>query len=1086
MNKKLNPDRALIYFMLRAQQIAQQDGRSDKGYAMLMVSMISIALFSMLAAYMTMTNLNKSSTSAYVDGTNTFYVAESGLNQRAQQLRNKFINYSLPGGLSPGQANINAYVSPTNITNCFAVASNLAASATNDFECRNFAYQHTDSSNASVKNNSNGSSETTTTNRSVGYNAYTFVADRTNYIPASNPRAPRPVVIPAAQVYAGLNAMEYWYTVYSTAAKPDPLNPTNPLQQSNAKTVLQMDFKSRVVPLFQFAVFYDGDLEMNSSSNMTIGGRVHTNSNFYVQPNTSSAAVITTFLSPITAVGSIYNRVDAGGGATGGTVRMCNPTCVTFPAVGASTNPTGRATDRPLSAGELTNYFGANVQSGIYSPQLKRLQTPPPGFLRKRNYFKSLTTTDGSHVGAYFAKADMRLEMVPDRDVTSTAATPWTRLTDRIPFNFTSVTTVAGLGSTCTTTAPATDTLASGIPSPASDPLANYIDPDRNNPNTAQALTTSLHCNLFTKGQLQSLRQPVIVLTSIKQTAALTAQEGTILGKPATLPTAPASLSGTVTATIAPGTPPNATQQAILRALQVAISSNPTPIALDSLNAPFSSNPNLQTEFLRLLTLLPTTTLSVADRNLLTANAVTPNQIAAIGGAWFMPAPIQRIETNNLQDGANNPRRSGFYDGRERRWVAMLQTNIASLSVWNRDGLYVESADTATDTTVTAPYLANTMTKNAAFNLGVGANSTDGLAFDRAATIPATATAKGLQVLGLGARDGLDPNATTEGGLVFHATVRDDLNGDGTLAAASDTTLDIANPIKKRDAVGNLIDADGKTMAAPGLTIDYPRKYRNGSTLQSSFGFAFNGGNYLPGPLTLATDQAIYIQGDFNNNGAPQPAAAINTPDPNRLPASIIGDTITILSNQCLSLSSINATTGTRYNDLLVPMSQISCGIPNSVEISGFTNLAGAVTNNTNFANGFIYRVAGPTAVNAAFLSNTKVSNGNLPSAALATPTNASRGFGTTNQFSGALNNYMRMLEDWGGAGGQYFNYSGSFVSLGTPLEYSGNYIGGGTYYMIPVRNFNFDSFFNTFNLLPPLPPTAIYLKQDVFKRTYN
>jgi Tfp pilus assembly protein PilX len=95
MNKQPNPDRALFHFILRAQQIAQQDGRSEKGYAMLMVSMISIALFSMLAAYMTMTNLNKSSTSAYVDGTNTFYVAESGLNRRAQQLRDKFLIHYL-------------------------------------------------------------------------------------------------------------------------------------------------------------------------------------------------------------------------------------------------------------------------------------------------------------------------------------------------------------------------------------------------------------------------------------------------------------------------------------------------------------------------------------------------------------------------------------------------------------------------------------------------------------------------------------------------------------------------------------------------------------------------------------------------------------------------------------------------------------------------------------------------------------------------------------------------------------------------------------------------------------------------------
>jgi hypothetical protein len=1081
MNKKPKPDRALLHFILRAQQIAQQDERSDKGYAMVLVSMISIAMLSMLAAYLTISNLNKSSTSAYVDGTNTFYVAESGLNQRAQQLRDKFVNYSLPNGLSPGQVNIADYVPATNITNCFNLGTNLTASATNDFECRNFAYRHTDTSTATTKNKTDGTLETVNADRNVNYNAYTFVADRTNYVPLSNPRAPRPVVIPASQAYAGLNAMEYWYTVYSTAAKPDPLNPSSPVQQSNAKTVLQMDFKSRVVPLFQFAVFYDGDLEMNSSSNMTIGGRVHTNSNFYVQPNTTTAAITTTFLGSITAVGSIYNRVDSTGSSAHNQstrVLMTGTDCSVAANCQWLQNYSASDTS-PLSSGHLAT-FGTRVQSGAYSPQIRRLQTPPLGFLRKRNYFKSTTATDGSAIGAYFAKADMRLEMVPDRDVTSTAAAPWTRDTSRIPFDFTSVTTLAGTAGTCTTTPPAVDALASGIPSIASNPAANYIDPDRNNPNTAQSLTTSLHCNVFTKGQLQSLRQPVMVLTSFNQpTATLrgalvspaAGTERAILGMTA-LPAAPAGLSASVTGN-------TTTQRIILRALQVAIAANPTPLPVDALSNQFSnaSLTSIQAEFSRLLATLPATTLPAADRTILTAATVSPSQIAAIGGAWFMPAPIQRIESGNPQDGTNrNPRRSGFYDGRERRWITMLQTNIASLSVWNRDGLYVESADTATDTRVTAPYLASNTTKDATFNLGTGANSTDGLAFDRS---PASAftTPKGLQVLGLGT----DNN--TEGGLVLHATVSDDLNGDGTISATDDVTVDTANAIKKRDAVGNLVDENGDPMASPGLTIDYPRKYRNGATYQSPFGFAFNGGNYLPGSLTLSTDQAIYVQGDFNNNGAVQTqvlADGIIPPDVNRLPASIIGDTITVLSNQCLANNSNASTT----NHLAVYAQQLNCGLPRastgSVDVTIATNTA------TN------YQVTSATAVNAAFLSNTDRSLGNLPSATLATTTNPSRGFGGTTRFSGALNNYMRMLEDWGAGARDYFNYSGSFVSLGTPLEFSGAYVSGGgstdanSYYGVPNRNFNFDPYFNTFNLLPPLPPTAIYLQQNVFKRTYE
>jgi hypothetical protein len=1073
-NKQQNTNLTLFQFMLRAQQIAQQDPRSEKGYAMVVASIVSIVLFSLLAAYMTMTNLNKSSTNAYVDGTNTFYASESGLNRRAEQLRQKFLGYATPTGVTPGGT---TSVSAANITSCFPISTTTVVSPTNDFECRNYPFKYHNST-ATVRstgsNDLGGGTVASNQSKEIDYTAYTFVADQTLY---NGGTAPTPQIIPPGQDYAGLNALEYRYTVYSTAAKANPDNPGQPVQASDAKTVLQMDFKSRVVPLFQFAVFYDGDLEMNSSANMTIGGRTHTNGNFYVQPNSNNAAITTTFLGPITAVGSIYNRVDSTGFnahdqstrvlmTAPGTDCSVAANCLFLPNYSA-------ANTSALTAAQLA-VFGGRVRSGIYDAATKRLETPPPGFLRKRNYFQSSTNRNA---GEYFAKADMRLEMVPDRDVTSTGVAPWTRNQAIIPFNFTSITSTVGTAGSCTTTLPPLDPSVTGIPTLASDPAANYIAADRNNAST-------LHCNVFSKGQLQSLRQPVLALTTINQpNAALqttaaniptATSEAGILGRTTILPAIPAGLSATASATITPGTPPNATQKAILRALQVALASTPSPIALDTLNLPFSNaayttagTPGniFLTEFTRLLNTIPVATLTAADRAILIANATTPNSIAAIGGAWFLPAPIQRIESNAPIDTAvRNLRSSGFYDGRERKWITMLQTNIASLSVWNRDGLYVEATTAATGTTtpdnnLRTAYQTNNDMKNAAFNAGAGANFTNGLAFDRAATIPATP--KGLQSLGLGSID------NTEGGLVFHATVSDDLNGDGVMNT-NDVSLDIANPIRKQNPDGtNFLDSSGNT-----VIIDYARKYRGSANFQSPFAFAFNGGNYLPAPLTLTTDQAIYIQGDFNNNGAAQTVALpIVLPDVNRLPASIIGDTITVLSNQCLSNNSA-ATPGN--NDLAVPMGQIHCGLPRastgSVDVSVWS-----------------YTVTGPTAVNAAFLSNTDRSIGNLPDVPVGAA--GDRGYNSgANRFSGAINNYMRMLEDWGGPGGFFFNYSGSFVSLGTPLEYSGAYVGGGggaSYYNIPTRNFNFDANFNAFGSLPPLPPRAIYLQQDVFKRTY-
>jgi hypothetical protein len=1036
INKKQKSSLLFIQFLLRAKYLAQKDAAtaisSDEGYAMVIVSIVSLLLFSLLAAYLTLTNVSRASTNAYVDGTNTFYVAESGLNQRANALRQKFIGQTLPTGISPGTTG--AGVSAANISNCFSSTSTTLGSG--DFQCQNYSSIY--NNNAATSVNSSGNtvlSDRDNNANSINYTAYTFVADRTNYTPGSNPQTPQPVTIPAGQTYAGLNSLEYVYTVYASAAKINPANTANPLQSGSGATVLEMSFRSRVVPLFQFGVFYNGDLEMSSTPKMILGGRVHTNGNLYAQTTASNPAgaapggTTTYFNNIVTSAGSIYNRTDASfpyqGEANFAPVRVLqsgdpitnSPAPVYFPDSYFRINLKDLTT--PLSSSEIAAFNG-RVRDGAAGASV--LTTPDAGFLRKRNYFNN-------NIGRYYAAGDLRLEMVGDRDVTNKSTTPWTRDTTKIPFNFTSIQT-GGTG-TCTTT----------LPTAATDPVATYIDSARTN-------ASSLRCNIFTKGQLQSLRQPVLVLTNINQTTALAATENTILGRP-TLPTPPVlSVS--------------ASNNEILRALQVALVSTPSPVAYDTLDTAFSNattyngsnsgnilNGSLNTFKTTFSTLIDSiSALSAGDRmKLLNAS---PNQIAALQGAWFLPAPIQRVENNNAAvQIAQNPRNSGFYDSREQRWITMLQTNIASLSVWNRDGLFVEAADA----NLTTSYSTTTALQNVAFNSGTGANFTTGMAFARS---PVTGTF-GLPSLGLGSSD------TTEGGLALHATVSDDLDGDGSIAAANDVTPDTANPLFRKNP-------DGSNFLNPStslpVTVDYPRKYPGGiNGNRSPFGFAFNGGNYLPGALTLATDRAVYLQGDFNNNGAAQPSNTVNVPDPNRLPASVLADTITILSNQCLTGAS-------SANLLNTPGGQINCGIPSLVVGSASAVNVGI----------YHYMVTSPTAVNAAFLSSVMPSCGNLGRTACAAGVKA---------YSGGLNNYYRLLEGWtldDGSNQQYFNYRGSFVSLGNPLEYSGQWVPGSAtgYAHVPTRNFNFDTNFNNFGLLPPLSPSAIYLQQDVFKRSYK
>ncbi len=939
MKNKPNPDRSFIHFILRAQQLAKQDARSDRGYAMMIVSIITIAMFSLLAVYMTMTNLTKSSTNAYIDGTNTFYAAESGLNRRADQLRQKFVGYTLPD-------NKTATPNPANISTCFSLPLTTAPTANNDFECRNYPFKYNNNIAQTTSTDGTGAvvlSEQDGGRNSIQYTAFTFVQDKTDYVAGSSPLAPTPKLIPAGQTYAGLNGLEYRYTVYAMAAKPDLTNPTNPVQNGESKIVLQMDFRSRIVPLFQFAAFYEDDLEMNSATQMTISGPVHTNGNLkaisYNGASVSDFTQGTRFMDNVTVVMDVYNRTPHNPSCSSGNCKVSVYDGTGDKTLAASYGffPTPYRTTA-LTTAEL-GVFGTRLKTGV-----PRLNVPAPGFLREKNYKTGAT-------GLYYGKADLRLKFFPTR---------------AMPFDLTSIQN----GSGCSIS-------AFNIPS------------DRNN---ASALT----CRVLTKGQLQSLRQPVLTKSTSATALSLKNQE-------------------------------------ILKALQVAIASSPTLVTLSDLERPIVTTTGWGKTFKDLLNSLPASTITSTE-----VSALLPTTGSTSTGLWplpsasctvsalpttgnarnivralcstFLAAPIQQIKGTSY---SSDPKiDGGFYnqitdtdsfDTGSGTWMEMLQLNIESLTYWNRDGIYVE----ATVPTLTVPYAAPTTLTSAS---GL---STDDLAFIKAA-------ADLSKPVGSFANQGLAANDTTEGGLVFHATVSDDLNGDGT----DDTAATPANKVPGKDSNGVVIPH-----------VDNYRIYPSGGGIRNSpYGFVLSGGVELPGPLTIATDQAAYIQGDYNNPGVaagslPQSTfyypsnTASNDRGFRRQPAAIMADTLTFLSNECV-------------ND----NRQVNCG----------SNLT-PVGSRSVVTNGM--------AINAALVSNLMKS--------------------TNTTFNGGLNKYMKHLENWGFA--TALNYSGSMISLGEPLESAKISVNNNVY----KRNYNYETRFNSFDKLPPLSPSAIYLQQDVFKRNY-
>jgi hypothetical protein len=477
-------------------------------------------------------------------------------------------------------------------------------------------------------------------------------------------------------------------------------------------------------------------------------------------------------------------------------------------------------------------------------------------------------------------------------------------------------------------------------------------------PSTRQG--ASLKCTKLNEGQLRSLQHPVMVkvTTDAERTRfcpSLTRNYNTSSGG----------------------------SEKKLRALQVAIAAQNTPVTLAQLNLTLGDLKNTGINSIA-------STLESSS-----TPSEKPVDIAAKEGACFLPPPIQVLKSSDTTNPSYNWQ-SSYYDRRENRWIGMLQTNITSLTIWNREGVYVDRDNNLT-TINDAPTATSTAVTNA-FN-NTATYDTKDLLFIRAAAAPISATvpAGSFRNLGLGAAD------VTEGGLTLYATVSDDLDDDGT----SDITTD---------------------------PVDNIRIYPTGK-YKGVYGFAVSDGADLPGAFTVATDRPIYVQGDYNNYGG----------DNFRQPASLVGDVITVLSNNCDDRPKPLDPT-----KLLTTNKSIDCGVT-----------AGQ-------------KVATPTTTNAAYLSFTDQSSGNIDGS-----------WSGVVDYSGGLNNYMRMVENWAG---QLYTYRGSFVSLGIPQEFDGNYLAGGAggYYNVPNRNFGFDTNFNSFNLLPPLTPRVIYLQQETFKRSYK
>ena len=105
-------------------------------------------------------------------------------------------------------------------------------------------------------------------------------------------------VVMTGQLFQGLNALRDEWQIETTAT-----DKTNEVQ-----VALRRKFFNNRIPIFQFGIFYDDDLEFHPGPRFDFGGRVHSNGNLFMMANTGLY-----FSSKVTAKGHVLTDVARNG-----------------------------------------------------------------------------------------------------------------------------------------------------------------------------------------------------------------------------------------------------------------------------------------------------------------------------------------------------------------------------------------------------------------------------------------------------------------------------------------------------------------------------------------------------------------------------------------------------------------------------------------------------------------------------------------------------------------------------------------------------------------------------------------------------
>ncbi len=300
---------------------------SERGIVLVSTLLLLVTFLALFGAYQLSSNLDTATTKYSKDTATGFYAAEAGLNLRAETIRQVFVGFNRPTGTSP-----------TSTSPC--VGGNQG---TLDFQC------------------------TTITQNNRNVKSYVV----------EEPGNPILLTIPPGERYQNLTAQEYRYTAKANAVD----------SQNDTEAQLELRFKTRLVPLFQFAAFYNKDLEILPGPVMTLSGPVHTNGDLWLYSNSATLSIA----GQVTSAGTngIYH-----GRKDGSVTPSCNNNPVRVMDPNAYRNLINSCPSRTLATNADLAPFNGMIQHHVQS-----LVVPGP---------EVFNSTPGS---VYWDHADIRLAL---------------------------------------------------------------------------------------------------------------------------------------------------------------------------------------------------------------------------------------------------------------------------------------------------------------------------------------------------------------------------------------------------------------------------------------------------------------------------------------------------------------------------------------------------------------------------------------------------------------------------------------------------------------------------------------------------